>query len=63
MCSPFRWLRNLPRPVPHPSRGTAVPRVPEWVTAPTEAFPTVPRQRAVGDLTPGQRFRANGGHW
>ncbi|MDO3703812.1 hypothetical protein Q3W71_19275 [Micromonospora sp. C28SCA-DRY-2] len=53
------WRRKptqrLPRQVPPNER-------PTWATQPTQVFPTTDPGRA-GNLTRGQRWRANGGRW
>nr|QLJ99037.1 hypothetical protein HZU44_02255 [Micromonospora carbonacea] len=58
----FRFWRCKPAPpVPPPQpRRTPPNRRPSWATQPTEVFPTKGPGR-VGNLTPAQRWRGNGG--
>jgi hypothetical protein len=55
----FRCPRKAKPPLPRRVCGTNLPSV--WFE-PTQPLPTVQPGRA-GNLTPAQRWRANGGRW
>ncbi|MET9300806.1 hypothetical protein ABZX66_15905 [Micromonospora aurantiaca] len=58
----LRWFRcrgaSAPT-LPHRVRGD---NLPEWMRQPTRPLPTMGPGR-VGNLTPAQQWRANGGRW
>ncbi|PZG07159.1 hypothetical protein C1I95_31455 [Micromonospora craterilacus] len=56
-----RWFRcrNAAPPPPLPQRVRGE-HLPSWMHQPTRALPTMEPGR-VGNLTPGQQWRANGG--
>ncbi|WP_435148920.1 hypothetical protein [Micromonospora aurantiaca (nom. illeg.)] len=58
----LRWFRcrGVSAPtLPHRVRGD---NLPEWMRQPTRPLPTMGPGR-VGNLTPAQQWRANGGRW
>ncbi|MCW3839939.1 hypothetical protein ONA70_07490 [Micromonospora yasonensis] len=58
----LRWFRCRGAAVPTLPRRVRGDNLPEWMRQPTRPLPTMSPGR-VGNLTPAQQWRANGGRW